>query len=500
MPAKEIKELRKSGKLEEALALAKTELAAEPENIWTKRNISWVFWEYMKQNNTGEQYDIFTSWLDEIKKLELPPEEIMLYEQICFPLGSLIFNLAKSNETDIRIQSLFEAIKDIPFPKPTSGASFLFKAFHKGFKNAPHYLMLADWWNFENFMPEDFEKDLLPNGTNVMSIAEQAYINYAKHLLPKYDHDLGITFNKEKAEAFLPKLTILEETHPKFQYPAYYHAKLLLALGDNENVLETILHFAKRKKNHFWVWQLLAEIFSNDADTVFACYCRALSCNSPEEMLVRLRQKMAALLIEKNLYNEAKTEIDLSVKAREAHSFPIPNAINSWKNSDWYKKAEGKKTNADFYKQFIPKAEAILFSDVPEELVFVEFVNSDRQLLNFLTKEFKTGFFKYDRFINDVAIGDVLKVRFQGGFNEGINNVQTVIKTDDDNFKKQFVKEVSGTIRILEGRTFGFVDDVYVHEKIISKLNIKDGSELSGKAFKSFNKQANEWGWKYIIN
>ena len=43
MPSKEIKELRQSGKLKEALEMAKNELDAAPENIWAKRNIIWVF-------------------------------------------------------------------------------------------------------------------------------------------------------------------------------------------------------------------------------------------------------------------------------------------------------------------------------------------------------------------------------------------------------------------------------------------------------------------------
>ena len=41
MPSKEIKELRQSGELEQALAMAQNELDAAPENIWGKRNISW---------------------------------------------------------------------------------------------------------------------------------------------------------------------------------------------------------------------------------------------------------------------------------------------------------------------------------------------------------------------------------------------------------------------------------------------------------------------------
>ena len=69
MPTKEITALRKEGKLEEALAMAKAELDADPTTIWPKRNISWVFYEYLKQHNTPDHFDPFMSCVDEIRNL-----------------------------------------------------------------------------------------------------------------------------------------------------------------------------------------------------------------------------------------------------------------------------------------------------------------------------------------------------------------------------------------------------------------------------------------------
>ena len=86
MPAKEIKELRETGKIEEALNMAKAELLAEPNNIWAKRNISWVFYEYLKQSESPEQFDAFLLWLTEIKNLQLPKEEKMLFSWLQKPV------------------------------------------------------------------------------------------------------------------------------------------------------------------------------------------------------------------------------------------------------------------------------------------------------------------------------------------------------------------------------------------------------------------------------
>ena len=89
MPARDIKKLRESGELAQALTLAKAELQADPGNIWPKRNISWVYYDYLKQNSSLEQFDAFILWLNELKNLELPPEETMLFEQLCWQVGKM---------------------------------------------------------------------------------------------------------------------------------------------------------------------------------------------------------------------------------------------------------------------------------------------------------------------------------------------------------------------------------------------------------------------------
>jgi hypothetical protein len=500
MPAKEIKELRQAGKIEEALNMAKTELESDPENIWAKRNISWVFYEYLKQNNLVEHFDTFIFWLNEIKKLQLPIEEKILFEQLSWQIGKIAFALFKSLPIDINKGiTLFETVKHFHFSKPSEGYSYLFKGFHKSLKDSDKYIEFVDWWGLENFMPEDFQKESLPNGKEVMAIAEQAYITYTKHLLPKQTPFGEQIFDKEKALNFLPILSRIVDEYPQFQYPGYFSAKLLLALGDKDNMLESLLPFAKKKRNDFWVWDILSEAFLDDSDKVLACYSKALSCKSPEEMLVNLRQRMAGLLISKNLFNEAKTEIDLLVESRTTHGFKIPNDVIGWQSKDWYKNAVAKKSNIDFYKQYIPVAESLLFSDTPEETVIVEFVNSDKKILNFIASETKFGFFKYDRFLRDAKVGDTLRVRFQGGSNGGMYQLYTAIKVNDESFKKNFMKEVEGVVRISEGKPFGFLSDIFVHPSLVKKLNLIDGAPLKGYAIKSYNQEKKLWGWKLIM-
>ena len=119
-------------------------------------------------------------------------------------------------------------------------------------------------------------------------------------------------------------------------------------------------------------------------------------------------------------------------------------------------------------------------------------------MLNFIASESKFGFFKYDRFLKDVKIGDVLKVRFEGGSKGERHQIYSAVKTDNEVFRNQFLKPVSGQIKVPEGKSFGFLDDIYIHPSIIKRLNLTDGMKLEGSAIKSFNSEKKTWSYKLI--
>lgn len=498
MPAKEIKELRQTGKLDEAYIMAKAEWEADQQNVWGKRNLSWVL--YAQLDAAANNLFSFLAKIAELKQLQLPDSEDMFFENISIVIAKAVRVITHEEHFDIKkIYQLFDVIKELPINRNIKWFSVLYSAFHKGMKDSDRYIEFADWWDFENFKPEDYEKDKLPNGKEMMALVEQAYIAYAKHLLPKRIDSGESIFDKSKAESFLPKLSEVAEKYPKFQYPAYFQAKLLLALGHKENMLSALLPFAKKKRNDFWVWQILGEALSADKEKEFTCYCRALACTSPEEMLVSLRQKMASAFIIKKLFEEAKTEIELLVSSRISSGFKIPSEVANWQSQEWYKISIAHKSNHNFYKQYIQQAESLLFSDVPEENIIVTFVNSDKKILNFIASESKFGFFKYERFLKDVKVGETFKVRFQGGSNDGIYQIYTAMKVNDGPFKSQFMKQVEGEVRIPVGQSFGFVNDVFVHPSLITKLKLINGMHLNGLGIKTFNSEKKQWGWKYIV-
>jgi hypothetical protein len=501
MPAKEIKELREAGKLVEAYEMAILELDADPENIWAKRNISWVL--YKQMDTHVQDFELFLTKLKELKGLNLPASEEMLFDNLSIVLSKAARYLSQANENhqagNLNAGILLDQVKDLPLKRPSKWYSVLFSAFNKMLKDSERYIEFAEWWDFKNLRDEDYVKEKLPNGKEVMAIAEQGYINFAKHLLPKQDQRGQISFNREKAEMFVNELANISERHPEYMYPAYFQAKLLLALGDKDNLLSALLPFAKKKRNDFWAWEIFAEAFPNDEPKQFTCYCRALLCKSPEEMLVGLRQKMTRLLINRQFYAEAKTEIGLIIKTKKEQGHRIPNEVETWITKEWFKVDSPVGSNESLYKRFSGTADNLLYSDVPEEYIIVEFVNTDKRILNFIASEEKTGFFKYDQFLKKVSVGDILKVRFQSGTPNRLYKVYTAELSQNEDFRKKYFQIVDGILRVPEGKGFGFIGDVYVHPSIIKKENLSDGESVKGAALKTFNSEKGKWTWKLLL-
>jgi hypothetical protein len=511
MSFKEVKELRKTGHLEEALLMAQRDLENEHENIWNKRSIAWVYYDYLKQYTSIENFDRFKEYLEKIKSLSLPADEKMIFDNCAFQIGKLIYDFQKEEHHDYtKLNDILELIRDLQFTKPSESYSFLYKAFHKAHQNWSGFLEFADWWDFENFRSQDYLPEEY-NGKKQMSLVEQAYIAYAKKAL---EGPLAIIMNegmplvtgnriinREKISEFLPKLEMLIEHHPEFQYPPYFKAKLLLALGDKEDVLSSFLPFAKMKRNDFWVWELMSDVFDNDDERKVACLCKALSLNTPDSFLINIRQKLAELLISQKKYQEAKTEIEIILTTRRENDWRIPNQISAWTKQTWYQSIDHKKDNRSFYYKYLATAEEILFQDIPEEIIVVEFVNKEKNILNFVKDKTMSGFFNYSGLVEKPTIGDILKVRFKGDGQEGFFKVLTAKKIVDF-IDVSAIMIFKGNIHIVESSNIGFIkekdEDIFIDSKLIKDNNIQQKQEIKGRAILSFNKKKNNWGWKAI--
>jgi hypothetical protein len=395
MSAQEVTKLRKNGELKKAYGLAKRLLKEEPDNIWNRRAMAWVQHDLLNNAVEREQNDNVIKILDNINKLDLPEDEDIFHEQLAWKVGKHLFRCEaikdpSMNSINIHVNKVFQKINSFPFTKPAESYSFLFKAFHRHYKGTAGYIGLSDWWNFDNFMSQDFRKNVLDNGNKVPSIVERAHSAYAKCLLE------SDSVESQKIKNFLNDLDVIAKNYPEYQYTDYYRAKLLLKLDKREQAHKAILPFARKKSTESWVWEILAETVSEN-DNEIACLCKAIVCGSGAEYIMKARKNLARLLIKEDQFREAKTEIKEVIKTRESNGWDIPDDIKTWQHSEWFEDTDALENNDQLYAQYVSKAEKILFESLPATKVVVEYVNEEKNILNFIDEKRNTGFFNYSK-------------------------------------------------------------------------------------------------------
>lgn len=409
------------------------------------------------------------------------------------------------------VKLIFDRIKVLKIDQ-SKGFSFLLKSLHNAFKELPSdgqfnkenivnnsksYSEVFQWAGFDSFLEEDFEPFEI-NGRKIMSFVEQVIIAYSKILLKgefnRNTPGLSFKINEEKALLFLSFLNNVINNHPEYQYSLYYKSKLLLALNRFEDAKKSLIPFVKKKKNDFWVWELLGEAHTDDIDVQIGCLCKALTLNTRESFLVNVHQKLAALLVSKELFVEASVEALNAINIRKKNDWKINNELIKYTHENWFDKNQDLRSNKKFYHEQALLAEELLYNNHEEVIIAIDFVNSNKKMANFIKDKSMHGFFSYRHLKINPKIGDMYKARLNKKGDEGFFTVLTIKSVNGA--MSECVREITGKIRIPENRDFGFLEDNFVSPDLIKKHQLEDGDEVGGNVILSFNKKKKEWGWR----
>jgi hypothetical protein len=132
----------------------------------------------------------------------------------------------------------------------------------------------------------------------------------------------------------------------------------------------------------------------------------------------------------------------------------------------------------------------------PEEIVAIEFINHDRNIINFVKDQDRFGFFNYDPEKLKPRIGDMLRVTFLEKSRDDKFFKATSVELAGENDTCEAIKDFQGIIKFSNKNGFCFVDDVLIYPQLVKKLGLKDGQEVVGKAVLSYDKKKAVWGWK----
>lgn len=499
MTIKEITQLRKSGALAEAFAQAQANLDSNPNDRFNKICMAWCLKDIFEQYCEKADVTRAVNTLDYLAGLQLDAcGETLMHNRFVWDMKILLDKFRNTPQQVQVASELFSVVRYLNFVKPDKYYTLLLEIFAavktEDKQPWPEFLEFMQWWGFENLMPQDYHTIQLTATHNMPSIAERVYSTYFKVLMAKLEKE---EVKPDEVTDFLNLLTNLIDEHKGFQYTLYQMGQILLSINRKEEANAALLKFLKRKHQNFWAWDLFADTV--DDDLKFACLCKALTCRADAQFLVKVRLKLADMMTARGFFDEARTEIDEVIRVYSKHKWKIPAHINDRTAAEWYQNAQPFQSNFQFYQEYAGICDELVYSDLPETAIMVTSHNKAKNLCNFITGDMRRGFFFTNNFKEFFNENDIFLVRFDGDI---LDNRATAVlslrpETEIAKYIDIFFKNVEGELRLIPGRDFGFIEDIYVDGKLIP-YNFESGANVSGTAVRTYNIKKDIWGWKLV--
>lgn len=303
MSSKEIFELRKSGKTEEALALARAQHAEHADDQWFQRAYGWALF-------------------DQIKKLVAENEANKL------SIGALNTRLTPLMREFAHMASHLRG--DLVFSQILRQAGKVAKVWHD-------FLKFARWAGIDDFSEEDKKPYVTDDGKKLDSL-QKNFIRAicretASHAaLPDADPKL-LDWGKDILNKALAQ-------NPNDQWLNYYQSKLHLAQGKADDAIQSLIPILRRQPRAAWPWAQLGEILApTRPQDALTCLAHATQLAREEQEVGRVRIHLAQLLTKAGRHDEAAEQTRLALQYRETNGYKVPAELQQLLDSNEYQQA-----------------------------------------------------------------------------------------------------------------------------------------------------------------
>jgi len=480
----EIKSLRVQGNFDDALALAIQGYQQDPNDIWSLRDLAWVYYDMLKSAVNRKDLQSINNTINSICQLGIPNDETMFYENYnklkkfsnpqyfdlieakekskadkrqealvlyrklftLFPmdievndgfaweiekeLKDLVTEIEKTSKNDIVQDRLYLVRKylmeflNLNISKPSNLYSF---ALIYTFRIATHYEKFPYFvknWGLENFRLEDFER-YQKDGKSFPSLVEKVIISCCKSIEKHGYIDL--------VDYFLIHFSHITTRFPDNIWLKYHKGKLLLLAKRFEEAKEFILPVVREKQTESWAWGLLGNIFlEEDIEKSIACFSKGILVSNDENFITNIRLDLTKVLVKKDFYTEAKFEIESIINYKSQNNQKLPEEINIFKKREWFSSIQVASNNNELYEKYSEIANSIIFDTLPwlKAVITGKDMKSELAYITFEDKNNTSVKFKLNDIIKN--LDDGAPVRVKAGNEIGKYTIYALEKREGD--------------------------------------------------------------------
>lgn len=502
MSRSDIKRLQQEGRLDDALEMAMGEYVKDPNALWAKYDLAWVYDAKCKDAATKGDVSSFAESFQPIVKLDVLAINEMLSDTLCWRFRALLANGSSQMEASDKplfAQQVFEMVKSLGQPHPSESYSVLCKAFYHLRENWAGFIDFMEWWGWETFRPEDYNQEKLPNGKLMpLSLVEGCYIAYAKLLLQVGD--------RLRISEFLPRLEALSEAHPEMLYTGYYTGKLLISVGgERQAMLQKVLPFVRRKSGEFWAWQLLAEVMHDNEKVYLACLLRAVNCKTQDTFLVRVLYLLVNLSLSHSDYVAARLFLKRYVAAKTAAQSRLSADVVHWIDEPWYKDTltEGQKSEI-LQMDYQAITNEVLFADIPERPACIVHYDAMSRWATVVYGTQERGRIRIPKSMKNVCDGTCLMTRIGAPTQESDKLTCYTIRRIkwEELPPTSFLRMVEGEVTANRSNSAFFVKFgkkfAFIPNELYKGKELKVGSKITAHVVLDYQKNKSCWSWRCL--
>ena len=460
--AQQISQLRRAGRLDEALALAQPALKTAPQDPYLRRAAGWLFYDRIKRDVQAFQ------------------NQTLSRPQLCAQLDDCLNAYARGGK----------------IAGPERLHSFLLIQVLKVSREWPRFLGFARWWDPANLQPEDRQPYPMANGKTLPSLERRlAYaIGRAVTTAPAEHAPDLLAWGVEWLDTQLA-------AHPDDPWLHYYQSRRLLALGRTAEAREHLVPVVRRQRQASWAWALLARTWEgDDADRAITGYFRALQVADRDVEVLQTRVALATLLARQGRFAEAVAQVNAARQCREANGYRIPPDLARLAATDWYRRYAALP-NLTREPEVTEAANALLATS-PEPISIyrrgvIDHHNPAKALAHVLLAPEDGAILRYCDWpdVADLPLGTLLEL----GFSPKTHHPVAWRRIPETSLPDLYVP-FAGTLSRPSGQPFAFVFTtdrrIYVSPPQVAEMEA--GTQVLGGAVMAPDKKRGGLGWKAL--
>ena len=534
MSYREVKDLRKSGQLDEALEMANADLEKD-NSAWSYRALFWVLHDMCKQCLANDQKDQATELVEKLKEIlpsmeagqdSVAEKQVNFLEQQLSPFTAIIKQADQVSRDSRTVVKAFNDVKDIvcndeigldEFQQRTAGWILYRYAKHQLEKKATYNVKLAmslylklkvekpsslhssilrmaveletefkndfkfttflEMWGFENFSEEDWEQFTTDDGRKLPCLVEKAIGRYCKELVD--DHI------KLVPDEFIQLIEKARNKFPRDGKLELNYARLLAARGETNQAINAY-RSVTQKIPQAYVWQEMAALIS-DREIRQAVLCKVITMQRDEQFLGDTRLLLAQQLIEDGNFEAAKFELDTYYRAKQEKGWSVKPPFREL--ADRIPAGiQATRDNKELYRSKLDALNVFMYPDAKTAIVAYNgktFINKrGKQRAKLVASNGKSITIAPNRLPRRQQHRPFYFYLMKYAMTERGIEPLSVAPIDEEEGLKHF-QFISDKVRIKkrsDGKRYGFVGDCYIHQNLLGQAT--DGQQLSVLAIK----------------